>query len=126
MTSITSSGDAGQAPDETAASYLKRVRKSSCYRALRTVVEISFLLSLLAWVLSGIGFVGMLRDEMLPGRDALGTVGLAVVLLIAWLLCLLVLIAARQAILLLIDIGDTVLDIGRRKKNANSESSVSP
>jgi Na+/proline symporter len=96
------------AKDESPKDYLGRVRRATCYSALRTLIKIVFTLLVIAIVLAGIGsLVSATREQ-----DAKELIGLA-----AAALALFVAIAGYQACVLLIDIADIQLESGRTKPN---------
>ena len=94
--------------EEDSKEYLQRVRKTSCYPALRAVIEASFLLLLIILVLAAVSFVFVGKTSGPTGFYALAYVAV-------WLLSLILVIAFRQASHLLIDIADTLLDANRKK-----------
>lgn len=104
------------AKDETSHEYLARIRTNSNYGVLRTLINISTGLSLAAvWLVTLLIIVVTLMNPMAGGLSGgMGPMALVPAMLGATLLSLLI-VAARQSSLLLIDIADTQLDANRRK-----------
>jgi Trk-type K+ transport system membrane component len=94
--------------EEDSKEYLQRVRGTSCYPAIRSVIETSFFVLLVILALAAISFVFLGHTT-----GAAGFVKLAYIAV--WILSLTLIIAFRQASHLLIDIADTLLDANRKK-----------
>lgn len=89
--------------------YLRKLRERSCYGALRTVINIAALLSCAGLALTAIMQIGasLKLGEMTMGLLlSVGTAAIGLLLIIAF----------RQASILLIDIGDTLLERNARKE----------
>ena len=81
--------------------YLAYIRKNTCYGVLRSIIEISFALSLIAVI----GYVLVAGIASLAVEHG----GYGILALFSGVLGVILLIAARQSALLLIDIADTLI-----------------
>ena len=89
--------------------HLATIRKHTCYGVLRSIIEISFVVSLIA--------VGL---ALVSGIESLGNnrAGMRIAFLFGAALAAILLVAARQSALLLIDIADTLLHEHSKDRSA--------
>jgi hypothetical protein len=79
--------------------YLKTLRANSCYAALRTIINVSFGLCVIGCLLAGVGTI--VSEPTLTTEQ--------MVAIPATLLAILLLVAARQAVFVVIDIADALI-----------------
>ncbi|MEI6074658.1 MAG: hypothetical protein WCS94_03735 [Verrucomicrobiota bacterium] len=86
--------------------FIEEVRSRSCYGALRTLINILSVLSIILIIISGLGLV-IAGDWVFLYEVIIGAI-----IITGWFLV----IAGRQAVFLLIDIADTLIEQSRKKK----------
>jgi len=101
---------------QRAISHLTFIRANSCYRMLRSLIDVCFVLCLIV-VIGAIvmSFVGMFAIGG-GGIPVFGALSAGVMSIFVGLLAIAILIAARQSVLILIDISDSLLH--EHSKNA--------
>lgn len=109
-TTITKRATGEQSPSQ----FIEMVRKRSCYRTLRDLIDIICLISIVVTVIAGVVY---LIGGVAAGSPIVVVVGIA----ITALACVLV-IAGKQVSLLLIDIADTLIEQNRKKKRGSREN----
>ncbi|MSU24632.1 MAG: hypothetical protein EXS32_12525 [Opitutus sp.] len=99
--------------EELPEEYLQRIRATTCYATLRNVIQVSFALMFL-------GIVGATLLALASGFP----VGGSIAIVIGSAIALSIGVAAYQSSLLLVDIADAQLDLGRRKSRNRSEEAA--
>lgn len=93
-------------PGRTVKEYLKKLRENSCYGALRTLIDVSFLLCAIGCLLAGVGLI------VVSARTGSGILTESLFAVPATLLSIVLLIAFRQAAFVAIDIADALIHQG--------------
>jgi hypothetical protein len=101
----TTTAGANNSSRKCVTAYLSFIRANTCYGVLRTIIEISFVFSLIA----ALGYT------LVAGIGSLG--GNGILAAFTGLLVIFLLVAARQSALLLIDIADTLLHEHSKGRN---------
>lgn len=106
-------------PPETSADYLQRVRESSNYHALRSIIGVVFWVLVVAlWVYCVLilSMTGALPFASGPSSAGGGYALVGILMVVAYAgIGTLLLVACRQAAVVVLDIADTLQEAHRRK-----------